>query len=68
MVLELLVGALSLMAAGMLFRYAYVKIRTPGSTMFESDVAQNAVMLSVVALGVLGVAYLSMSLLRSAVA
>ena len=68
MVLELLVGALSLLAAVMLFRYAYVKIRTPGSTMFQSDAAQNVLVLSVVALSVLGVAYLSMSLLRGAAA
>jgi hypothetical protein len=63
MVLELLGGALSLLAASMLFHYAYVKIRTPGSTMFESDVAQNALVLSVLWLGVIGLAYPSISLL-----
>ena len=63
MILELLVGALSLLAASMLFHFAYVRIRIPGSTMFKSDVAQNALLLSVLALGVIGLAYLSMSLL-----
>ena len=49
MILELAIGAFFLLGAGMLFRYAYVKIRTPGSTMFKADAAQNALMLTVVA-------------------
>ena len=66
MFLELAVGALSVLAAGMLFYYGYTKIRSPGSIMFKTDAAQNLLVLSIIALGVLGVAYLSMSLLRGA--
>ena len=68
MFLEIAVGALSVLAASMLFYYGFKKIRTPGSTMFKTDAAQNILVLSVIALGVLGVAYLSMSLLRGSAA
>jgi hypothetical protein len=66
MILELTVGALCLFTSALLFRYTYVKIRAPGSTLFVSDIMQNAAMLAVLMLAVVGVAYMSSVLVPDA--
>lgn len=66
MILELAVGALCLLASALLFRYTYVKIRAPGSTLFASDIMQNAAVLAMLMLAVAGVVYMSSVLVLDA--
>jgi hypothetical protein len=61
-VLAFTVGVLFLSAAVMLFRYVSAKVCIPDSIVGASRLAQNVLVVSVLALGSLGVAFLWMSL------
>ena len=61
--MEFMTGVGFLLIAGALFRFVFKKLRAPVPGCWAMDVSQNLSVLSILALGVIGLAFMLQSLL-----